>query len=53
MIIVNKMRTAVAKLMNTTIIVLLTYIYFNTYLMKSVHFGYGIIELEEEQEQIL
>ena len=52
-IIVNKMRTAVVKLMNTTIMVLLIYIYFNAYLMKSVYFGYRIIELEEEQEQIL
>ena len=53
MIMVNKIRTVVVKLMNTMIMVPLTCIYFNAYLMKLVHFECRIIELEEEQEQIL
>ena len=47
-IMVSKMRTIVAKLIHTTIIVLLICIYFNTYLMKLVYFGCRIIKLNKE-----
>ena len=29
------------------------YIYFNVYLIKKVYFGYGIVEITAQQEQIL
>ena len=42
-----------AKLLKTKLTALLTYIYFNAYLMKSVYFRCGIYQLDNKQEQIL
>ena len=50
---VNKMRVVMVKLLKINIIAPLTYIYFNTYLLKSVYFGCRIVQLDNEQEYIL
>ena len=44
-VIVNKMRELIVKLNNMVIKLCLIYMYFNTYLIKKVFFGYRIIEL--------
>jgi len=41
----EKLKDSITKLKNTTIIALLIHVYFNTYLLKVVYFGYRIIEL--------
>ena len=47
------MRKAVAKLNNMILHSNLTYLYFNVYLLKSVFFRCGIINLNEKQEKEL
>ena len=49
----EKLKDSIIKLKNTTIIAPLIHIYFNTYLLKAVYFGYGIIELIPKQESVL
>ena len=41
----DRMRIVIAKLKNTIIPTLLTYIFFNAYLIKSIYFGYGVISI--------
>jgi len=47
------MKIVVAKLKKTTINLHRTYLVFNAYIMKSIYFGYGIIELHKKEEEIL
>ena len=47
------MQTVIEKLNNTNIKTPITYIIFNAYLIKSVYFGCGIIELSNKQDKIL
>ena len=48
----DKMKTAIAKLKKTTINAYLTYLIFNAYMIKSIYFGYGIIELNKKIRRI-
>ena len=45
------MRKAVAKLNNMILYLNLTYLYFNIYLLKSIFFGIGIMQITEKQEK--
>ena len=47
------MKEVVAKLSKTTIYALITHIYLNTYLLKSVYFECRIIEISMSQENKL
>ena len=48
-----KIVTSVKKLMNTELTPYQTYMYFNMYMLKSVFFGGGVIELNQAQEKEL
>ena len=50
---IDKMNTAISKLNRIIIQLHLAYVFFNCYLTKSVYFGYGIIEISENQEKAL
>ena len=50
---IEKIEVTVHKLKNTSILRYLIYIVFNIYIMKSVHFGYGIVELNQRQVETL
>ena len=52
-VMIEKIEVVVHKLKNTSIPRYLTYIVFNAYIMKSVYFGYRIIELNQRQVEIL
>ena len=46
-----KLSIAIGKLNNTILQLSLTYLYFNAYLLKSIFFGTGIIQIIEKQEK--
>ena len=50
---VENMKIVVAKLKETTIYSHMVFIVFDAYIMKSVYFGYGIVELHSKQELII
>ena len=52
-VIIEKMKSTIDKLRRTTIHPHLTYIMFNAYMMKSVYFRCGIVELNPRQEKLL
>ena len=43
----DKMKYAITKLNNTSIKTQTIYLYFNSYLIKIVYFGYSIVEILE------
>ena len=49
----DKMQYTIAKLQNTVIVLPLTYIFFNQYLIKSIYFGYRVVYLNKVQEKEL
>jgi len=49
----EKMRMAMGKLSNTPMLVANVYIFYNMYLIKQVYFGYGVVNLIPQQEEIL
>ena len=52
-VMIEKMKSTVLKLKQTIINSHLIYLAFNAYMMKSVYFGYGIVELSLTQEKLL
>ena len=50
-ILEDKLRKSIAKLINMNIHSLLTYVFYNAYLLKSVYFRRGIMFITEKQEQ--
>ena len=44
---------SITKLMNTDINPYQVAVYYNIHMIKSVHFGYGVMELNEKQEKEL
>ena len=50
---VHKMKQAIAKLKNTTITILVVYIYYNMYLLTKVYFRCGIMKITDKQEEYL
>ena len=44
-IMVDRMKTVIAKLEQTQMLIQLEYIYYNAYIIKAVYFGYRIIQL--------
>ena len=50
---VNKMKEAIGRLKNTSIMILTALIYYNMYLSKKVYFGSGIFALNSKQANIL
>ena len=51
--IMEKMSQAIIKLQKTVVEVGLIYLYFNAYLLKSVFFGCGVVNLSNEQQMKL
>ena len=49
----DKIKIAIAKLNNTVLYPYQAYLYFNTYLIKSMCFGSGIMWLNKEQDKKL
>ena len=49
----QKMKEAIAKLRNTTIATLVTYNFYNIYLLSKVYFGCGVMCLSPPQEKEL
>jgi hypothetical protein len=49
----DKMQYTIAKLQNTVIVLPLTYIFFNQYLIKSIYFGCRVVYLNKVQEKEL
>ena len=49
----DKIKVAIPKLKNIKINYHQVYIFFNTYLLKSVYFGARIVQLNKEQEEYL
>ena len=47
------MRMVIGKLSNTLMLVANAYIFYNMYLIKQVYFGYGVVNLMRQQEEIL
>ena len=52
-VMINKIQEAIDKLFKTTMHTATTHLYFNAYLLKSMCFGCGIIELSRLQEEKL
>ena len=50
---VEEMKIAIERLKNTKITVYLMYVGFNACIIKSIYFGYKIVELTNKQENIL
>ena len=49
---IDKMKTAINQLKNTTIMVSTASIYYNMCLIKKMYFGYGIFKISQQQENI-
>jgi len=47
---IEKMSQAIIKLQKTVVEEELIYLYFNAYLLKSVFFGCGVVNLSNEQQ---
>ena len=52
-VMVNKMKEAIGRLKNTSIMIATASMYYNMYLSKKVYFGSGIFALNSKQVNIL